>query len=768
VSLTARCACANVEYEAGWRGWAMRASEVHKHLAGFFVRLWYHLFDSFVFGYFRRAISFRIFHSTEDFISIPKPKTPKGKPEASDPSKYLEAALSAESFRAPGSQSVLLNQPWARAIKLYGLECLIMPLGQFIVRRATLAVMSAIAMGVLAAFAPMLPLSLSLTAVPYLGHGILAFADGLPHVVASVPFLGGFFAPVVDKAIHALVSDLVLGPMLNTLILTTLLTYPAALKRRLMDSRGGAVRGPPVFSGEFAKAVALTAVSWDFWRENGKSYFGMLTVGSEIEGVMQYAKGADAFIDRAWHPVTGGHFSAFHTIGAAVERPANHPDEAERSPIPWGGAITWGSTLIYKLQDAVGFNLSDATFKVVSTAIALVHSNDLTRALANLPGTAGTAQALVHASEQRTGERQDWEVELRAARERLARLESQLTGKTDRLRELQSQSKPITPAEQAEYERLTRALDGKRLEDYAQSKLSQIHDLKNPKDVADARLLQLKRLQEIHDAVIHKDEPIAGYAESLGAQAATLRGLEQKIQRVREGVNQVSADPALGTAAQADPKTVERIETLVKAIEDLRTQSTGEMASEQAQAKLLSALNRLRNAALRERRDGKTMMEFYKNNAKLATVMDLALGINEAKAGIEQLDIGIALADAKIKKIEDARRRAADGQNAADQNRRNMDQWRRDAQNDIDDDNAQKADMVKFEGQSGQAVSRITAFRDDVTALQARLDAEDSGSSANALAAALSGTARAALSVLAVPLAWTWIFTVLERTLPCQ
>ncbi|MBI5203069.1 MAG: hypothetical protein HY925_15865, partial [Elusimicrobia bacterium] len=725
---------ANVRYPDGWRGWALRASEVHKHLAGFFVRMWYHLFDSFVFGYFRRAISFRFFHSTEDFISIPKPKTPNGKPEASDPTKYLEAALSAESFKAPGSQSALLAAPWARAIKLYAVECFVMPLGQFIVRRATLAIMSSIAMGVLAAFAPMLPLSLSLTAVPYLGHGILALADGLPQVIASVPFVGAFFAPVVDKAIHALVGDLVLGPMLNTLILTTMLTYPQALKRRLMDSREGGVRGPPVLSGEFLKAVALTFVSWDFWRDNGKSYFGMITVGAEIEGVMQYAKGADAFVDRAWHPVTGGHFTAFHTIGAAVERPANHPDEHERSPIPFGGAITWGSTLIYKLQDAVGFNLSDATFRVVSTALALVHSTDLTRALANLPAGAGTAQALVHTVEQRAEGRQEWEAELRDAKLRLANLEAQLTGKTTRLEELRAQSKPVTAAEQAEYDRLTRELDGKRLENYAQSKLSQIHDLKNPKDVADARLLQLKQLQDIHDAIIHPDDPKAGYAESLAAQAATLRGLEQKINRVREGVNQVASDQALGSAAQADPKTVERIETLVKAIEDLRAQSQGEMASEQAQAKLLSALNRLRNAALRERRDGKTMMEFYKNNAKLATVMDLALGINEATAGIEQLDIGIGMADAKLRKIEDARRRAADGQAAADRNKGNMDQWRRDAQADIDDDKTQKDDMVKFEGQTAQAVQRITAFRDDIGALIARIDAEDAGQSANALA----------------------------------
>ena len=60
----------NREYPAGAKGMLLRAMELHKHAVGFLVRFPYHLFDAFLFGYFRRNISFSFAHSTEDFFAV--------------------------------------------------------------------------------------------------------------------------------------------------------------------------------------------------------------------------------------------------------------------------------------------------------------------------------------------------------------------------------------------------------------------------------------------------------------------------------------------------------------------------------------------------------------------------------------------------------------------------------------------------------------------------------------------------------------------------
>ena len=50
----------------------------------------------------------------------------------------------------------------------------------------------------------------------------------------------------------------------------------------------------------------------------------------------------------------------YGALAAAVERP-----EGE-SPIRFGGAITWGNILIYKLQNLIGFNLTDQVYRLTT------------------------------------------------------------------------------------------------------------------------------------------------------------------------------------------------------------------------------------------------------------------------------------------------------------------------------------------------------------------------------------------------------------------
>ncbi|HXT00804.1 MAG TPA: hypothetical protein VN915_09040, partial [Elusimicrobiota bacterium] len=374
---------ANKEYPAGWKGTLLRASELHKHLIGALIRFPYHLFDMFLFGYFRQAVSFEFFHSTEDFLSLSKEKDMAR--------QWLEASMRQQGFKGSGMLGGLRAQTWYRQAERWFLTPLAKPLATFVVRRLTLAVMSAVAMGLLGAFAPALPLSFALTSIPLLGPGIVYAHNGLPVMAAAIPFVGHFFAPVVAAALGALAKDLVLGPLLNTMILSTLLTFPNAARERIAQERD---KHPQtrLTAGEYARAIGGTALTWDFWRSNLKSFAGLTTVGAEIAGIMTYAGQIDNVVDpgfKASHKLGGQNAGVVEMIGAAVERPKG------QSSIPFGGAITWGSVLLYKFESAVHFNISDT---IMSWTLGV---KSLAGAEGGADGVKAPAQAVVSAAEAR-------------------------------------------------------------------------------------------------------------------------------------------------------------------------------------------------------------------------------------------------------------------------------------------------------------------------------------------------------------------------------
>jgi len=91
---------ANKTYAPGWKGALQRTLELHKHFVGAAVRFPYHLFDMFIFGYFRQAISFEFRHSTEDFMAL------------SDRENFAEQWLEASMRKAmdfiPGTKPMML------------------------------------------------------------------------------------------------------------------------------------------------------------------------------------------------------------------------------------------------------------------------------------------------------------------------------------------------------------------------------------------------------------------------------------------------------------------------------------------------------------------------------------------------------------------------------------------------------------------------------------------------------------------------------------
>lgn len=730
---------ANKTYPEGWRGTLLRVSELHKHVIGAAIRFPYHLFDMFIFGYFRQAIAFEFRHSGEDFMAL------SGREKFAE--QWLEAAMRKDAFAGAGMFAGLRANSWFRAANRWFIVPVAAPLTTFIARRLTLAIMSAIAMGLLGAFAPVLPLSFALTSIPVLGPGIVAVLNGLPVAVAAVPFVGAFLAPVVAAAATALAKDLILGPLLNTLILSTLLTFPAAARERIARLRDDAPLATMPFKG-MVLAVLGAAVSWEFWRSNLKSFVGLATVGAEIEGIMTYAGAIDGFIDPGVKAVTGRELHLFHNIGAAVERPEGD------SPIPFGGAITWGNVLLHKLQVLSGFNISDSVMR----ATIMVKSGLSGGSATDLPMAMLTAQGLVSAAGERTkeqgkglpfdadlwkqpmdkvmarikelsGQAGHLDAEIAAVKEHRDRLLAELGDKKAKLARLQSLSRPVTPEEKAEYDRLLAEMTAKSDEVAAREKLAERRDLLEPPSDA-AALARLEALQKEYSGMMPPPPPDKnGYWEDLAAQDASMKALSQRLADYAEGK---AAPVSGGVVPTLSAATRDQIAGLVADIEALRVEAKGEIAQRDATSQLLASSNRVRNAALRERRDGKEMLRFHTDMAKLASVMDLALAMNEINAAQTAIKQMMDLLEAKRAKIAASRAGNQQNQAGADANSANIAAWKDQINKDIASDNSTMKDIQDNEAAAGMAAQRLTSFKADMRALIDQINSSDRGSSADA------------------------------------
>ncbi len=728
---------ANKTYAPGWKGALQRALEFHKHFIGAAVRFPYHLFDMFIFGYFRQAISFEFRHSTEDFMAL------SDKEDFAE--KWLESSMRTDAFDGAGMLAGLKAKSWYRAANRWFIVPLAAPLTTFLARRLTLAIMSAIAMGLLGAFAPVLPLSFALTSIPVLGPAIVAVLNGLPVAVAAVPFIGDALAPVVGAAVAALAKDLILGPLLNTLILSTLLTFPAAARERIAKLRDDAPLSSLPVKGLIV-AVLGAAITWEFWKANLKSFLGLVTVGAEIEGIMTYAGQLDAAIDPGFKAVTGRELHLFHNIGAAVERPEGD------SPIPFGGAITWGNTLLYKLQALAGFNISDAVMNTTLLAKGAV----MGESARDLPMAMLSAQGLIAAASERTPEQAKglpfdpdlWKLpmdqvmarikelsgqaghldaEIAAVKDHRVRLLSELNDKQAQLERLLKLSRPVTPEEYAERARLEAALATKADEVEVREKLAERRDLLTPPSDADA-LARLEALQKEFTGLTPPPDR-NGYWEDLAAQDASMKALSQRLADYAEG--RAAAAPA-GVASTLNPEVRDKIAKLVGEIEVLRVEAKGEVAQRDATSQLLASSNRVRNAALRERRDGKDMLRFHTDMAKLASVMDLALSLNEINAAQAAIKEMMDLLEAKRARIAASRAQNQQNQGGADQNAGNTAEWRAEIDRDIAADDKTLRDLADSEAKAGMVATTLGSFQTDMRAFIDGVNAQDRGQSADA------------------------------------
>lgn len=761
---------ANRTYPAGWKGTLLRTLEVHKHLVGLFVRLPLHLFDQFIFGYFRKALSYEYFRGKEDFFSIREAldiekAREKGtftsdmlsRPRLAE--RALEQVMQAQYMGGLTERQRFEGRPWVRALQRHVVRPWVQPLWKFTWRRASLAVFSAVAMGLVSGLVPLPLLGFHLTAIPVLGSGLAWLSTGLPAAVAGVPVVGEGTAAVLSHAAEVFLGEMTVGGILNALTLSTALTFPNAVKMRLMEDRGeGRLSTPRLRERAFWHGVVGTFFSLRFWGQNLKSFLGLITVGAEIEAVMGYAGGLDAAVTPAFKAVTGHEFKLFHTVAAAVERPEGD------SPIPFGGAITWGNVLIYKLQNLVGLNLTDEVYaltrglaygdlnegvgqQVVSAragAVAPVGvpAPGLEEGPAGAGGAPGgvsvVAAAVAAVSRAGAGAETkgrtpgDIRQEIERTRQAIAELEGRAASRQTRLGELEGESKPVSEADERAYQETLRLLSQKSDQAYVQSKLAEIHDLKNPQDGA-AAFKALEELAAYYQTLLPAEGASTGYAESLGVRMALIKTVQQAWSDYQAGP---TASPAPPARAQGplDREATARIEPLVAEIERLRGEAKGELANRDALERLLTTVSKARNLALGERRSGREMLEFHKNMARLATVMDLAFSLNTIEASQKAILDMQAMLDAKLEKIRRTAEQAERDRAEAERQRARNEEWRREIDAKVAESRASQSDMQDLERQTREAVENISAFRTDLRALLARLDAEDAGASPNAKA----------------------------------
>ncbi len=709
---------ANVHYEPGWKGRLKRTFEIQKHLLGFFVRFPYHLFDIFVLGYFRQNISYTFAHSTEDFLSLADAEGGLVL-ETQNAEKFFRRVLRESAVSGNGETwaSRLLATGPGRLVRIFG-HIAPLPLLAFLRRRLLMAVASAVAMGILGALAPGVAiLHLSLLSIPVMGPILVSAANGLPVFISGIPFLGGIFAPVVAAATQALMKDFVVGPLLNTFILSTIFTLPQSLDqhRRRLEAEH------PLDSVSWSQTLASAVFARQFWKffiwQDLKFFLGLLTVGSEIQGILSYGTQIDTGLTPAWHAVTGHDFHGFHGLFSAFEAPKG------QSVIPFGGAITWGNVLLYKAESALGFNLSDAVMHGLNARTSGASAAALTAAASSpskpIPFDPDLYKKTPEQREARLKElgksAGNFKDEMKSARAKELKLQKDLASVQKDEAALKSQNRPLSAAEIKAYKARLAKLRQIQNERYIRSKLAESHDLSHRALNSDKRLHQLK--QKLDDLSPRSAEDRIGYAEDKelrsGMLKSVLSGLDQKL-----GINDKNSKDS---ASQVDLETQNKIEKLVKQIRVLRTNSAAQMKMRDATRKVLEVVAKARQQALNNRRNGQDMMNFIQSLSQVSAVMDFALGLREINSAENAIGGMEGLLNANIQQINQSQALSQQNQAAAQQMESNLPQWQQEVSQQTQADQTQQNQLASDFSEASSAVQVFTSVQNVLPSVMATI-----------------------------------------------
>jgi len=725
---------ANKNYAPGAKGVVQRLAGVHRLIIGFWVGFVYECFDSFILGYFRQAMSFHFRHHHEDFLGI----AAKNDDAAS---AAAENALAASVAGVHGRELTVMERFNAttagRAVSGAIVHPFIHPLLTFVRRRLVMAILSSVAMGLLGAAAPAMPfLSISVLSVPLLGPLILHGVHFFLLSVAAIPGVGHFMLPIVTKAVNALLKDLVLGPMLNTYVLSFLM----ALTRRPVRQYWSALK------------------SGSFWLESFKTYLGMMTIGAEIAGCLSYFAGIDSAIDsHGFYQLVGRHvhehFHVFHALGSAVESPKG------QSLIPFGGAITWGNALLYHFENAAHFNISNWIAVHLNPA-ALAHGDAhrvFEMAVFNpiqkdyqysaKDYLASPAKAAAHLKQMDSNASfTELRKEMAAAEAREHSLNSAESQAQARILALKKQLKRVTPQEEEKYQKLRQDLQRRREAAYVQDKLAEKRDLKGPDARNAARLRELTALKEQYANRLNpKPTDKTDYRHSLGVRESLYKSIAHRIsETVGAGGSGGGPDnnagalpPGAAASAQTTADAAQDLKAIRNSLDKIKTGRQtlqAEIVRKQALEKLMDAEARLRQIALDQRRDGKAMQGFHQSLSQLDSVMGLALSQNELNAALKAINQMQTLINNKDQTINQSiSQDQANLQQIQQLLSQEQQQWSQQANAQVNTDNQSQSDMQSTQGEAASVLLSVQNFSQNEKSLIAAINAADGGASGNAL-----------------------------------
>lgn len=258
-------------------------------------------------------------------------------------------------------------------------------------------------------------------------------------------------------------------------------------------------------------------------------------------------------------------------------------------------------------------------------------------------------------------------------------------------------------------------------------RLAQGADLAAP-PAGDARSVEelLARL----DGTLSAADPAAGAGGSEAAESrwAALDALRRLLGRTPDPAEPVSAPRPDLAGSELERRVVEASAR----VEAAQARLQAGLAERDAADSLLAVAERARQAALRERRAGRETLEFRRNYARLAMVMDLSYSLNVLNAADTALGRMLALVEGKFAAIDERRRSgAAAGSQAAEQAAR-VEEWRREAREGAASDRQQSADFASLAGRASALAAAVERFRTQVPAQLSAMDARDRGRSPDA------------------------------------
>lgn len=246
------------------------------------------------------------------------------------------------------------------------------------------------------------------------------------------------------------------------------------------------------------------------------------------------------------------------------------------------------------------------------------------------------------------------------------------------------------------------------------------------------RVALLDRLLERYDSLLGP----AGNGPMGADDAREARWQEvEALRRMFADGDPLARSEQPGPRADLAGTPIERdLDARARRVEELKARLQAELAARDAAEAMLSAADRARAGSLRDRRDGRDMLEFRKNHARLAMVMDLSYSLNILNSADAALGKMQALLDDKVKDIEKRRGENAGNGASAGGLAGHGDEWRAEAEAQAAADRKNRDDFASLSTRTRDLADRVEGFRVGVAALLAAIDARDRGRSANAVA----------------------------------